>query len=60
MPRGDGTGYQQTSISKTVFWMLSSDYNVLRSAVIAMNNFIQLLPSCSGVASPKIWGGQNV
>jgi len=23
------------------FWMLSSDYNVLRSTVIAMNNFIQ-------------------
>jgi len=24
-----------------VFWMLSSDCNVLRSTVIAMNNFIQ-------------------
>ena len=23
------------------FWMLSSDYNILRSTVIAMNNFIQ-------------------
>jgi len=50
--RGDGTGEQQTSISKTVLpnhakWdiglilMLSGDYNFLPSTVSELNNFIQ-------------------
>jgi len=33
------------------FCMLSSDYNVLRSKVIAMNNFIQ----CSQLAIVKLY-----
>jgi len=34
--------YYQTMLGGTwVFWMLSSDYKVFRSTVIALNNFIQ-------------------
>ena len=51
-PRGDRTGEQHTSISKTVLpnhakWdighilMLTGDYNCLSSTVSELNNFIQ-------------------
>jgi len=68
-PCGDGTGYQQTSISKTVLPNYAScDIGLLDAQQwlprLVLNGYcgeqlhsVQLLPSCSGAASPKILGG---